>query len=290
MGADAYAITHLPSGTHIFAVPMGQQKLAKGIVIDLLALAGVDWETPNLHPTFDQLASIWTVCHPPPQRKVITFKRSKEPLVLEPDYPHWFNPSDELVTLDTLNVKAWVEGGWPAYLADAGELLWREVIVATFTAGAKASALPDDVPIRSHVHLQLPPGFPRDYSGVRQIVEGLWKLGSQIDALADAMCTYWETRETAGFDLAQWLTWEQEFKRLVQKGWCNWSIAATLFEQLPRADKEKITGILGFVGNRKQGYGPLGRKTFLRSEKLPTMNRYRRIRLGMVEAAYEELE
>lgn len=300
-GPTDYSIDHIPSGTHIYAVPMGQQKLAKGIVIDLLDL-DIDWETPRLDLATPALAQVWEVCHPPPKPKPVRLKtKDKTPVVWEAEYPSFFTPSADLLAYDAVNAQMLGEGKWPAYIKEASNLLGLEVMVARFTAGRNAPLLPEDAYEyakvkggRAFAVPDLPPGFPGGYQGCRQIVEGLWKLGGVIDALADCMITYWETAEgntsEPCFDLSQWLAWEREFKSLVIKGWGNWALAASLFDALPKRDKEKITGVLGYVGTRKAGYDALGRKTFLRSEKLPKLREYRRLRIWGVEREYEEVE
>ena len=299
--ADTYTIDHIPSGTHIFGVPMGQQKLAKGIVIDLMALPGIDWEASTLTLTPEQLAAVWEVCHPPPVPKVKRGTKSgakKVPLFVQAVYPPYFTPSDDLRTYDQLNEKDFAEGRWPRFVGEVARLLGLEVMMVRFTVGKRAPLLPDDVYEyakvkggRAFAEPQLPPGFPRGYAGCRQIIEGLWKLGTLIDTLADLMITYHDTAEASGqeFDDSQWLYWDRQFKDYIIKGWANWSIAAVMFEGLPKSDKQKITGKLGYVGGLRMGYHPLGLKTFLRSEKLPRLREVRRLRIYGVERKYQEM-
>lgn len=298
LGNTAYSVDHLPSGTHIIGIPIGQQALAKGIVIELLDLPGVDWDASPLTLSPEDTVRAWEICHPPPVRR----KRRAEdyaPLVWAPEYPGYFGPSDDLATYDRANAKALNEGKPPPYIRQAAALLREEYIMARFTVGKKAPLSREDLyegvkGSRAFASPQLPPGFPTGYEGVKRIIEGLWKLGGEIHALADAMITFWEHSQVGKIDSdvlpSQWAAWEGEYKRLVIKGVCNWSICAVMYDTLPRGDKAKIEGKLGYVGNHRQGYAALGRKTFLRSPLLPKLREYRRLRLLGAEQAYEELD
>lgn len=294
IGATDYAIDHIPSGTHIFAVPFGQQKLAKGIAVDLLALPGIDWYAAPLMLAPEQVAEVWRVCHPPPKRRVVKPKGKAPPLTFRPLYPDWFTPSEELAIYDAANAAALDRGQVPPYLAEASQLYGLETLMVRFTAGKRAPLLPQDVyeyakvrGSRAFATPDLPAGFPQGYAGCRQIIEGLWHLGNRIDALAECMVGYYDTAGDM-FSDDQWLAWEREFREYIQKGWANWALAGALFDTLPQSDKAKITGKLGYVGDRRQGYAALGHKTFLRSPHLPRLRECRRLYKIQIEREYDD--
>jgi hypothetical protein len=53
-------------------------------------------------------------------------------------------------------------------------------------------------------------------------------------------------------------------------------VCVNLFATLSKSEQQKVTDVLGFVGNDQQGWHALGAKTFLRSKRLPELLRCRR--------------
>jgi hypothetical protein len=283
--SEVYQIDHIPTGAYIHALPTGGYKLAKGLVVDLYDVFG-----HGVMHDYDKCVKALALCQQvseefdrtvarPRIRKEMQAKRAKDKgpqgaVVLEPIYPTWFTPSDDLQDLDT-DAIATLD---PKLITQASTLLWRETMMARFTAGTKAPALETDIPPAPPVNLRLPPGFPTGYEGVSKIIKGLWKLGSELHALADCMIVLWEQDDhnDPAFN-QQFMAWHHEYRRLIQKGWGNWALAAAMYEALPAADKAKITDTLGFVGDKRQGYHQLGIKTFLRSPLLPKARLYRRL-------------
>jgi hypothetical protein len=308
--ADAYQIDHIPTGAYIHALPLGGSKLAKGLVVDLFELRLVDWykAPPAAGESSPQMIQYLidktteefnhTVARPR-IRKEMQEKNAKKKggvssaIGIMPIYPSFFTPSIELEDDDQF-LATYLHAGLtknasnkaltalvPETIVRASQALWRETMMARFTAGTRAPALESDIPPAPPVNLRLPPGFPTGYEGVSKIIKGLWKLGSELHALADCMINMWETVEgdptEPYFNDQQFMAWHHEYRRLIQKGWGNWALAAAMYEALPAADKAKITDTLGFVGDKRQGYHQLGIKTFLRSPLLPKARLYRRL-------------
>lgn len=295
LGNTDYAIEHLPSGAFIWATSLGDQKRAKGFCVDLLDQRDIDWEANPLALTEEQRARVWALLHPPPKRweppKVPRKKLPKgTPLLVCPVYYEWFTPSETLRTLDAENARALSKGEWPQYIGQAGRRYLREVMMARFAAGSKAVVLEEDIPIRGLVvNPQLPQGITPDYRGVKTLTERLWKLGSEIHALADCMVDLWRTDpdDWGKEDRRQWRAWEAEFKALIQQGWLDWTLVIFLFCQLPEEDQAKVTSVLGYVGDSRQSHHTFGYKTFLRSPLLPRLRECRRLYRYRQEAKYE---
>jgi len=290
--AGLYTVSHIASGKAV--CHSDQQRTAKGIAVELLDKfdqwqQGEDelrWVEPELARWLAEMV----IAKPAPKPKPIV----APPLELEPIYPDYFSPSDRLREIDEHIVDfVWHAGHNPKLgqcgpglaedVSAAAELQQREMIMARFAAGKRATISEADVPIKGLVVYALPPGIEPGYAGVAQLTKQMWKLGKEIDEAAKKMIQVFgesfrasEDDKLYDFPVEGWLAKDDEFSALVQSGWCDWAIAVNLFSQLSAAERKKVTDVLGFVGSDEQGWHAFGAKTFLRSKRLPELLRCRR--------------
>ena len=264
--AGLYTISHVASGKAV--CHSNQQRLAKGIAIELLD-SGVDWldKSPDVVEIKAIIDRVSTAPQQLPSKPIVP-----EPLVLEPLYPTYFAPSDRLQA-----VVGEIAKGHFGRIEEANELQQREMIMARFAAGKRATISEADIPIKGLVVYALPPGIEPGYAGVAQLTKRLWSLGKEIDKVAETLISgYGDMNISSTPWLSWWMDWDAEFSRLVKSGWCDWAIAVNLFSQLSAAERKKVTDVLGFVGSDEQGWHAFGAKTFLRSKRLPELLRCRR--------------
>jgi len=308
--AGLYTVTHVASGKAI--CHSDQQRTAKGIAIEMLEM-DVVWDAANISQWEED--RVWAYLEDlkrnPPQTKAKSIVAP--PLELEPIYPDYFTPSEELTALDrqiakglgggVVEVDTDVSGNRFGNRADHGAapivvddvedsqedtgirgmvqqasgLEWRETIMVRMGTGKQAKLLDKDIPDKSPPLFPLPPGVLPGYAGVKQLTQRMWRLGQEIGIQAGTMIRYYNN----GGDFGQnefrwWLEQDDEFSALVQSGWCDWAVCVNLFTQLTKEEQQKITDVLGFVGSEEQGYHAYGAKTFMRSKRLPELIRCRR--------------
>lgn len=271
--AGLYTVTHVASGKAI--CHSDQQRTAKGVIVELLDRfdqwqRGEDelrWVEPELAGWLSEII----IAKPAPKTKPLVLP----PLELEPIYPDYFTPSEELVALD----KA-IAGGDFGRITDASAAEWRETIMVRMGTGKQAKLLDKDIPDKSPPVYPIPPGILPGYAGVKQLTQQMWKLGQAIDELAMRMidfCTkYIAIDQWDSTYFSAWMAMDDDFSEMVKRGWCDWAVCVNLFTQLGKEEQQKITDVLGFVGSEEQGWHAFGAKTFMRSKRLPELIRCRR--------------
>lgn len=311
--AGLYTVTHVASGRAI--CHSDQQRTAKGVAIELLEL-DVVWDAANISQWEEDrvLAYLEDLKRNPPQAKAKPLVAP--PLELEPIYPDYFTPSEELVALDrqiakglgggVVEVDTDVSGNRFGNRADHGAapivvddvedsqedtgirgmvqqasgLEWRETIMVRMGTGKQAKLLDKDTPDKSPPLFPLPPGILPGYAGVKQLTQQMWKLGQAIDEQAREMVEFFndypDTSRWYTQQLELWFAWDDGFSTMVKRGWCDWAVCVNLFTQLTKEEQQKITDVLGFVGSEEQGYHAYGAKTFMRSKRLSELIRCRR--------------
>jgi len=270
--AGLYTVTHIASGKAI--CHSDQQRTAKGVLVELLDRfpdIGKTDPAPSQQDALRYMIEGMQIAKPAPKVKPLV----APPLELEPIYPDYFTPSEELVALDKT-----IAGGDFGRIADASAVEWRETIMVRMGTGKQAKLLDKDVPDKSPPIFPLPPGILPGYAGVKQLTQRMWKLGQAIDRKAELMLGAYEaginpSQWTAG-DFEIWMGLDDSFSEMVKRGWCDWAVCVNLFTQLTKEEQQKITDVLGFLGSEEQGWHAYGAKTFMRSKRLPELIRCRR--------------
>lgn len=304
-----YTVTHIATGKAICHTD--QQRTAKGVAIEVLEAyprIGQECPPPQMMASLRYFLDELKIAKPAPKPKPLV----APPLELEPIYPEYFAPSEELRALDNSIAKGLtggvVEGGAdvgghrhgdrtgdivaPTAVdgvahsqGDAGirgmvqaasGLEQRELIMVRMGTGKQAVLLDKDIPPQPRT-TPLPAHIPPGYAGVKQLTQQMWKLGKEIDEQAYLMVEYYQRGGPFGQnEFRWWLEQDDELSDLIKRGWCDWAVCVTLFATLTKEEQAKITDVLGFVGSEEQGWVAYGKKTFLRSKRLVELTECRR--------------
>ena len=277
---DKYTITHISTGMVVRNVRT--QREGKGIIEELLALEGIEWEALDN----EALRLIHTTVHPVAQKQVRQANTSN--IVLVPLY----GPPARSLDSPTLRASArrttrvatdsFARGDYQSLVDAVGASLvdeWRELIMVRMASGKHQVIMPQDVPERP-VSVG---GYELGLPATKRSFKALWELGTQIDAHASLML-HNSGDDPLGENKERWEKWEKRLSELIYEGWMKWSICSSQFITLTTTEQEPFVKWLGFLGSEKKGWHALGAKTFLRSEKLKELLPIRRrIRQGIDE-------